>query len=255
MTEPGLVALSKYLIKTHYIVRVMEVHPETQTVDVIQDNLEYITDDNGKFIIENVLGMDTRASVAEPFCLFGVPIQQLRWGQFHIQCLPKKDDTGYIEVFVDDDTNWQANGGPSVPPNGTKFDIRSCVFVPFLVNKKNADPEYPTDNSQLVIKSANSKIVITDDGTSSSVEVLSNTVSVEAQDGISLTGDVAIDGKLSVTDKIESDSDITASGDVKAGNISLTNHTHVVNSGIAVQVDTNTGIGTTSGTGTTGGAQ
>ena len=211
---------AKYLIKTNYICKVMAVYPETQTVDVIQEVLEYCNTPNGEFIVNNEFGIDVSAGIVQPDVYADVPVLQLRWGQFEIQCCPKVGDTGVLAVFTNDIHDWKKNGGPSIPNTDNHFDKSSCVFIPFIANNKNCAQDYPEDNNSLVIKSANAKITLTDDGESSSV-------SIQA-DKMSLNGDLEVTG------------DIKANGDVQAGTVSLKDHTHTIPSGTAL-VDPNSG--------------
>lgn len=211
---------AKYLIKTNYICRVMAFHPETQTVDLVQDVLEFCNTPDGEFTINNEFGIDVSAGLVKPDVLLDIPVLQLRWGQFEIQCCPKEGDTGVLAVFVNDIHDWVENDGPSIPNTDNHFMKTSSVFIPFIPNKKNRAQDYPQDNNSLVIKSANAKITITDDGTNSSIVAEAKTMEVKASDGVSITGDVAVTGKITATKNIES------SGDVKAGSISLKQHSH-----------------------------
>lgn len=187
---------AKYLIKTNYICKVVEFHPERQTVDVIQDVLEFRNAPNGEFILNNEFGIDVTACLVEPDMYTEVPVLQLRWGQFEIQCAPKEGDTGILAVFTNDIRNWVRDGGPSIPRTDAHFLKSSCVFIPFVPNNKNCAEDYPTDNNSLVIKSAKAKITLTDDGTTSGVSIEADTLNIEASDGISLKGDVNIDGDV-----------------------------------------------------------
>lgn len=205
---------AKYLVKTNYIFRVMEFHPETQTVDVIQEVLEYTNAPNGEFTINNEFGIDVAASLVKPDVLYNVPVLQLRWGQFEVQCCPKEGDSGVLMVFTNDIHDWQENGAPSIPVTDNHFDKSSCVFVPYIPNKITCAQDYPEDNNSLVIKSANAKIVLTDDGETSSVSVETKSVEIKAENGVSITGDLNVTG------------DISATEDVTAGTISLKEHTH-----------------------------
>lgn len=187
---------AKYLIKTNYIYKVVEFHPDRQTVDVIQDVLEFRNSPNGEFILNNEFGINVTASLVEPDFYTEIPVLQLRWGQFELQCAPKEGDTGILAVFTNDIRNWVKDGGPSIPRTDSKFLKSSAVFIPFVPNNKNCANDYPTDNNSLVIKSANAKITLTDDGNTSGVSIEADTLSVEASDGISLKGDVNIDGDV-----------------------------------------------------------
>ena len=219
---PDEAIAAKYLVKTHYVVRVLEFHPEDQTVDVIQDTFDFTNTPLGEISVKNEFGQEVTVGLLEPSILYGVPVQQLRWGQFSIQACPKKDDTGYIEVFTTDISAWKKDGGISVPPSDRRFPKESCVFVPFIANQKNKTENYINNENTLVIKSANASITLTDDGSTSSVAIVSKTMTVTAEDGVSITGDVSVEGKINATDEIKSDTD------VKAGQneISLTGHTH-----------------------------
>ena len=221
MTYEDAAIAAKYLIKTNYIFKVVQYHPETQTVDVIQDVLEYCNEPNGNIIINNEFGIDVTAGLLEPDYLTDVPVLQLRWGQFAIQCCPKEGDTGVLMVFTNDIHNWKKDGGFSIPNTDNHFMKSSCVFVPFIPNNVNCAQDYPQDNGSLVIKSTNAKITLTDDGTNSSIVAEAKTMEVKASNGVSITGDVAVAGKITATKNIES-----SSGDVKAGSVSLKQHTH-----------------------------
>lgn len=209
-----------YLIKTHYIMRVIEFHPEDQTVDLIQDVYEYCNTLAGDMVVENELGYNVTVGLQKPAVLWGIPVKQLRWGQFSIQACPQPGDTGYIEVFTNDITSWVQNGGENIPGSDRHFAKESCVFVPFVANKKNATPDYVNNENTLVIKSANASITLTDDGTTSDVKIVSKTVTVDAEDGVSITGDVSIDGDVSCTKTV------TAETDVVGGGVSLKDHIH-----------------------------
>jgi hypothetical protein len=211
---------SMYLIKTHYIMKVIEFHPEDQTVDLIQDVYEYCNTMSGNMSIKNELGYDVTVGLQKPTVLWGIPVKQLRWGQFTIQACPQPGDTGYIEVFTNDITSWVQNGGLNVPNSDRHFAKESCVFVPFVANKKNALKDYVSDEKTLVIKSKNASITLTDDGETSDVKVVAKTITMEAENGVSITGDVAIDGDVSCTKTV------TADTDVVGGGVSLKDHTH-----------------------------
>ena len=119
-------------------------------------------------------------------------------------------------MFTNDITDWIENGGISIPGSDRHFARESCIFVPFVPNKKNADTNYVSDENTLVIKSANASITLTDDGTTSDVKIEAKTMTVNAENGVSITGDVTVDGT------------IHASTDVTAGtnDISLVEHKH-----------------------------
>lgn len=220
MPDASLKAM--YLIKTHFIVKVIEFHPEDQTVDVIQDVCEFCNVNTGSITVQNELGYEATVAPKKPTVFFGIPVKQERWGQFEIQCCPQEGDTGYLEVFTNDISDWVENGGPSIPMSDRHFAMDSCVFVPFIPNKKNCVDDYPADGTKLVIKSRGAKITITDNGEKSDVSIEADTMTVTAADGVSITGDVSVDGKINATKDIKSDTD------VKAGpnNTSLTGHTH-----------------------------
>lgn len=214
---------SKYLIRTLYIYKVIAFHPENQSVDVIQDVLEFTNMPRGEFTINNEFGVDVGASLVEPDIYLGVPVLQPRWGQFEVQCCPKEGDTGLLAVFTNDIRNWTQTGGPSIPNTDNHFNKNSAVFIPFIPNNVSCAKDYPEDNKSLVIKSANAKIVLKDDGESSSVEIVA--------DKMTMNGNLEISG------------DIKADGDIVAGDVSLKNHTHTIASGTPL-VDPNTGATT-----------
>lgn len=223
---PDATIAAKYVIKTHYIMRVLEFHPETQTVDLIQDVFEMTNSPFGTMLYKNEFGNTVACLPKRPEILYGVPVKQERWGQFEIQACPIEGDTGYIEVFVDDIQDWIKNGSRSIPWSQDMFVKKNCVFVPFIPNKKNAAKDYPTDNTKLVIKSKNASITITDDGEKSSISLGAQTVEVSAPEGISITGNMNVEGE------------VTANG------IPLSAHTHTVPAGAAIT--TSQGAGTIS---------
>jgi len=223
---------SMYLIKTHYIVKVIEFHPEDQTVDVIQDVCEFCNTDSGSITIQNELGYNVTVAPKKPSVLVGIPVKQLRWGQFEIQACPQPGDTGYLEIFTNDITGWIQGGGLNVPISDRHFAMDSCIFVPFVPNAKNAVDDYVTDGTSLVIKSTNAKVKITDKQEEGEdpvvdIETTSKTVHINAENGVSVAGNVDVTGDLTVSGTITADGDIkSTNGDVIAGTVSLKNHVH-----------------------------
>lgn len=217
---PDEALASKYVIKTHYVVRVIEFYPEDQTVDVIQDMFEFTNTPLGDITVKNEFGQEITVRLLEPSIIYGVPVQQLRWGQFEIQACPQPGDTGYIEVFTNDIAAWKEEGGIAIPWSDRHFVKESCVFVPFVANQTNASKDYVSDKNTLVIKSATANITLTDNGITSDVKLQAKTITMEAEDGVSITGDVSIDGDVSCTKTV------TAETDVVGGGVSLKDHTH-----------------------------
>lgn len=207
---PDEAIASKYVIKTHYIVRVLAFYPEDQTVDVIQDTFEFTNTPMGDMTVMNEFGQEITVRLLEPSIIYGVPVQQLRWGQFEIQACPQEGDTGYIEVFTNDISSWKEEGGIAIPWSDRHFVKESCVFVPFVANKKNASTDYVPDGNSLVIKSATAKIILTDDGETSGVSIEAKTLTVNAEDGVSIAGDVTVDGTLHATTNVTAGENNTA---------------------------------------------
>lgn len=259
IAPPDTSIAAKFVIKTHYVVRVLEFHPETQTVDLIQDTYEFTNAPYGGITITSELGATVNATLVQPDVLYDIPVKQLRWGQFQIQCCPAPGDTGYIEVFTNDIRNWMKNGSNTIPWTDYHFMKDSCVFVPFVPNYQNSVDDYPADNNTLVIKSANASITITDkpaeEGQEESEAVVdiattAKTIHINAENGItsvgdmditgninikgditsegniSVTGDVSIDGNITATGEVKSDKTVTGKEDVVGGGISLKSHTH-----------------------------
>lgn len=214
---PDEAIAAKYVIKTHYIMRVLAFHPETQTVDLIQDVFEFANTPMGTHMIENEFGNVVTVAIKKPDILYGIPVKQLRWGQFEIQACPVEGDTGYIEVFTNDIQDWVENGSRSVPWSDSHFMKKCCVFVPFIPNKKNASTTYPADNTRLVIRSKNASITITDDGERSSISLGAQTVEVSAPEGVNITGNMNVEGE------------VTANG------VPLSAHTHTVPAGATIE--------------------
>lgn len=210
---------AKYLVKTHYLAKVIEFHPETQTVDIQTIVPEFTNSPIGDYYVVNEFGHTVSCVLCSPDVLLGVPVVQLRWGQFAIQACPVPGDVGYIEVFTNDIQSWIKEGEGALPWSDEHFLKKSCVFVPFVANKDTCVNDYPEDNTKLVIKSANASIILSDDGEASDVKIQANTMTVEAQDGVNITGDVTVDGTLHAT------TNVTA-GD---NNTALVGHTHDFN--------------------------
>lgn len=210
---------AKYLIKTHYLAKVIEFHPESQTVDIQMVVPEYTNSPMGDHWVVNEFGNTVSCILCKPDVLLGIPLVQLRWGQFSIQACPVPGDVGYIEVFTNDIQAWVKEGDGSLPWSDDHFLKKSCVFVPFVANKDTYTPNYPEDNTRLVIKSANASITLSDNGESSDVKIQANTMTVEAQDGVNITGDVTVDGTLHATTNVTAGENNTA----------LVGHTHDFN--------------------------
>lgn len=207
---------AKYLIKTHYLVKVLEFHPEDQTVDVMTVVPEYTNSPLGDATVVNEFGRTISCVLCKPDVLMHIPLVQLRWGQFSIQACPEPGDVGYIEIFTNDIRSWFNEGEGALPWSDEHFLKKSCVFVPFVANKETAAEDYPTDNSTLVIKSANASITLTDNGEASDVKIQANTMTVNASDGVSITGDVTVDGTIHATTNVTAGENNTA----------LVGHTH-----------------------------
>ena len=218
MYLPEETLLAKYVIKTHYIVKVIDVHPETQTVDVVEDVYRFVNSPVPYTTVVNELGNAVDVGLAKRKQLLNIPVKQERWGQFKIQCNPAVGDTGYIEIMTNDIRDWLVNGSESVPLSDDHFDPRSCVFVPFVQNATNKQNDYPLDNTQLVIKSDHLSITLTDQPDSAGGT---------PERKIAVIGDVDVTGDIKVTGNIEASGNIKSTdGDIIAGTVSLKNHMH-----------------------------
>mgnify|MGYP003396993232 CR=1 FL=1 len=228
---PDETILAKYVIKTHYIMKVIAFHPENQTVDLIQQTYEFCNDQESDKTVINELGLEVSVGLLKPDILYGIPVKQDRWGQFEIQCCPQPGDTGYIEIFTQDISTWIKDGKLSIPSTDRHFAKESCVFVPFIPNQKNCSETYPEDGSKLIIRSKNAKVEITDkqeEGEDPVIDIntTAKTVHINAEDGIFVEGDITVTGKITATGNIES-----TEGDVIASGVSLLNHTHTIPTG------------------------
>ena len=217
---PDEAIAAKYVIRTHFVARVLAFYPETQTVDVVQDTYEFTNTVVGDIVVKNEFGQNVVVGLMKPIVLYGIPVQQLRWGQFSIQACPKEGDTGYIEVFTNDISTWMKDGGIAIPSSDRHFTKENSVFVPFMANNTNATANYVSDENTMVIKSANASIVLTDNGSSSDVKIESKTITMKAQNGVSITGDVSVTGNINCSKTVK------ATTDVVGGNVSLKGHTH-----------------------------
>ena len=224
------------MIKTHFIMKVIAFHPETQTVDLVQDVYEYTNTIAGEFSVINELGMEVTAALQTLDIVYGVPVKQERWGKWHVQCCPAVGDTGYIEVMTNDIRDWVENGSLSIPWSDDHFKKNSCVFVPFVPNKTNCDPEYPATNESFVIKSDKINLTMTTpeegkekvtltmtgitltidaegkvslDAPDAAVSATCKTVEAKASGSVTLdtpqtniTGKLNVDGKVTMADKV-----------------------------------------------------
>lgn len=247
MQAPDAAVAAKYLINTHMMVKVLEFHPETQTVDVMQEVYDFVNTTDGSFVVINEFGVEVPANVKQLDVFYGIPVKQERFGQFSIRCCPKPGDTGYLEIFTEDIQDWVENGGPSVPWATLRFMRKNSVFVPFVPNNKNCASDYPTTNESLVVKSNRVTMTISDpeQGNESVSLSMSNGVSltISADGNIIVNGTNAtinassttINGSLQVNGEVTTSSTITSGGDINSGGdvitssgISLDNHTHPV---------------------------
>lgn len=258
---PDASIAAKYLINTHMMVKVIEFHPEDQTVDVVQEVYDYINTTDGEFVVQNEFGEDVVVGIKVLDVLYGIPVKQERYGQFSVRCCPKPGDTGYLEIFTEDLQDWYENGGPSVANAAIRFLKKNSVFVPFVPNQKNCATDYPTTNDSFVVKSNRVTMTISDpeNGTESVSIQMSNGVSlVISADGsitancstatinaqssttintatATITGNTTINGTLQVDGAVTTGSTITSGGDIESGGdvktssgVSLDNHTHPV---------------------------
>lgn len=253
MIIPDEAYAAKFLINTHMLVKVVEFHPETQTVDVIQEVYDFINATNGEFVVQNEFGEDVVAGLKVLDILYDIPVKQTRYGQFSVQVCPKPGDTGYLEIFTEDIKDWVENGGPSIANAAKRFLRKNSVFVPFVPNKTNCAEDYPTTNDSLVIKSKRIAVSLTDpeEGNESINISMSNGVSLTiSADGsitancsnatinasaTTITGNTTINGTLQVDGAVTTGSTITSGGDIESGGdvktstgITLDTHTHSV---------------------------
>ena len=217
---------AKYLVNTHMMVKVVAFHPETQTVDVVQEVYDYVNTTDGDFVVQNEFGVDVTANVKVLDVLYDIPVKQERFGQFSIRCCPKEGDTGYLEIFTEDLQDWFKNGGPSVPWAALRFMRKNSVFVPFVPNNTNCAQDYPTNNESLVVKSNRITLTLADpeEGNESVSLSMSNGVSlvISADGSITVSGSSAtinaqsttVNGDLQVNGTVTTSSTITSGGDI-----------------------------------------
>ena len=189
MMCPDESIVSMYLIKTHYIMKVLAYHPETQTVDLIQDVYEFTNTYDGQIVRNNEFGETIVVALKDLDILYGIPVKQERWGKWHLQCCPAVGDTGYIEVMTNDIQDWVENGSRSIPWSADHFKKKSCVFVPFVPNKTNCDPQYPATNDSFVIKSDKINLTMTtpDEGKEKVVLTMTGiTLTIDAEGKVTL---------------------------------------------------------------------
>lgn len=188
MRLPDASIAAKYLINTHMMVKVVEFHPENQTVDVIQEVYDYVNTTDGDFVVQNEFGEDVVANAKELDILYGIPVRQARFGQFSVRCCPKAGDTGYLEIFTEDLQDWFKNGGPSLPWAALRFMRKNSVFVPFVPNNTNCVDDYPTTNESFLLKSAHTTVKINDP------EEGDESLEISMRNGVSLK--ISADGSI-----------------------------------------------------------
>ena len=210
MMYPDESIMAMYLIKTHYIMKVVAYHPETQTVDLIQDVYEFTNAYEGQFVRRNEFGESIVVSLKNLDILKGIPVKQERWGKWHLQCCPAVGDTGYIEVMTNDIQDWVENGSRSIPWSAQHFNKKSCVFVPFVPNKQNCDPQYPATNESFVIKSDKINLTMTtpDEGKEKVVLTMTGiTLTIDAEGKVTLDApDAAVSANCKTVEAKASDS-------------------------------------------------
>lgn len=267
MRVPDASIAAKYLINTHMMVKVVEFHPETQTVDVVQEVYDYINTTSGQYVVQNEFGEDVVAGIKVLDVLYDIPVKQMRYGQFQIQVCPKPGDTGYLEIFTEDLQNWVDNGGPCLANSAIRFMRKSSVFVPFVPNKTNCAEDYPLTNESFVIKSEHTTISITDPEEEEGEEQYGESIDISMRNGVSvkisadgsvsincqnttitatdsvtidtpstkITGTLDVDGAVTTGSTLTTGGDITSGGDVTtSGGISLDNHTHPVTTATSI---------------------
>lgn len=210
MMYPDESIMAMYLIKTHYIMKVLAYHPETQTVDLIQDVYEFTNTYEGQFVRRNEFGENVVVALCDLDILKGIPVKQERWGKWHLQCCPAVGDTGYIEVMTNDIQDWVENGSRSIPWSADHFKKKSCVFVPFVPNKTNCDPQYPATNESFVIKSDKINLTMTtpDEGKEKVVLTMTGiTLTIDAEGKVTLDApDAAVSANCKTVEAKASDS-------------------------------------------------
>ena len=122
-----------------------------------------------------------------------------------------------------------------------------------MPNHKNASTDYianedgTVDNTRLRIKSANASFTITDKPSDNpedavvDITTTAKTVNINAENGISLNGDVNVTGNITASGTIKASGDIVA-GAGTSDEVSLQGHTHTIETG--APISTSQGPGT-----------
>lgn len=195
---------ARLLVLTHFPYRVVNIYSDGQYVDLESCLLEYQYDKTSSLKLVNSFGNVIPVHTTQKSIIRKVPVKQFKFGHFSIQARPVIGDEGYIEVFYDDTSRWQQQGGTVAPGAFNVTDINNCVFVPSLINQKTKDVNYAPEG-EFVIKSTNTSIILKDaqDGSGTpSIEINSSgNVNVNSQQ-TTITGDAKIEGNLEVIGNI-----------------------------------------------------
>ena len=169
--------------------------------------------------------------------LLHVPIMVLQAGGFTMTFPVKAGDECLILFQMRDISTWIENGSIIKPVSNRQLNISDAVALVGIQSAKTRVQNYDPDNMK--ISSENASVTITPDGaiTIDSRDVLS----ITADSGVEITGDVAITGDIEITGETLMTGSLEVTGTIQDSGSCLTNHTHNVSEAGDVTLPPNSG--------------
>lgn len=150
-------------VRTMSIWKVVAVNPN-QTVNIECCYLELMQSALGELTLPNQSGALRRFTTFDPGVLVDIPYRVVRSGQFRDMVCPAVGDVGIYMPTYDDMRNWFESGLKMALPSVVKMEPMhgTGIWIGYLQNDKDIQPDYPTNNGTRIIKSNRTKITISD---------------------------------------------------------------------------------------------